>query len=168
MAKRGKGLVARFRRAVQSEEAQRAAEEAAKEQALAAARAARAELLADLQEIGRELELSPIARKGELQLSRGSHRLVFRPDDPDDRVEIDIRFEDMGDETFRLYREPQLDDRWVLTFTRRGRAHRLLFFDQGLEELLILALDLPRPDDADAAAPPTDGSTSALPPGRDL
>lgn len=38
-----------------------------------------------------------------------------------------------------------LSGRWVLHFTRHGREQTLPFFDQGLEELLVHGLGLPRP-----------------------
>jgi len=161
MAKRSKGLIARFRRAVQSEEQAQREQQQAAERARARALADRAELLRELAEMGRELALGPVrhaqpGQEGEVvTLTRGDRTLSFTADDPEERVEVAVSFEGQGDEMFRLYREPQLEERWVLSFTRRGRAHRLPLFDVGLEELLILALDLPRPSDED------DGESSA-------
>jgi len=167
MAKRGKGLVARFRRAVRAEERARADDEARRQQELERARVARDELLVDLGDIARDLALGPVTvRPEEVVFHRGDRTLGFHSDDTDERVEVEIRFTGQGDASFRLYREPQLADRWVLAFTRRGRAHRLPLFDQGLEELLILALDLPRPGDDDGGDDPP--SNPGTPPTRAL
>lgn len=144
MAKPGAGLAARFRRAVATEaDAQRARKEA-EQRRRDAARAARDELLRDLAEFGRELGFPTVHVATDLvKLTHDGHRLELKAEGDE---EIHVDFEGKGDAPFRLYREPQLADKWVLSFRRRGQEHRLLLFDQGLEELLVLGLRLPRPD----------------------
>lgn len=156
MAKRGSGLAARFRKAIVSESEAKEQAEAARKRAEGAAKAARDELLRDLAEFGRELgfarvHLSPTV----VTLTHGQHRLRFTADDG---TGVNVTFEGQGDEVFRLYREPQLANRWIFAFTRRKQEHRLPLFDQGLEELLVLGLGLPRPagdgDDEEPDLPP--------------
>ena len=65
-----------------------------------------------------------------------------------DGAGVDVRSEAFGDDAVRLYREPELGDRWVASLRRSGHEQRVLLYDQGLEELLVTGLGLPRPDPA--------------------
>lgn len=164
MAKPGQELAARFRKVVEADELERRRREEEKLRRLEVARAARKELLDHLGEFGEAI--------GHLQVQAKSHDqgltlrfrdrfLHFVPVGEADRVKVE--FADSDDEEHRLYREPELGDKWVWRFKRQGREDRMLFFDAGLEELCVHALGLPRPDD-NAASAPEDVSLDALVP----
>ncbi|MEO0605815.1 MAG: hypothetical protein AAF211_30565 [Myxococcota bacterium] len=155
MGERRSRLGSRFKRAVEKaedarEQGQRSAQEAERQ-----ARLARAELFADLESLGKEIGVLTVQRtKQGLTLRYRERYLHFAPDGIGDVV---VEFEGTGDDVHRLYREAELGDRWVHHCKRRFRDLRVPLFDQGIEDLLVDALGLPRPDDEPDPEPgPTD------------
>lgn len=140
---RGSGLAARFRQAVESEaEAakRREREHAARE---AAAVAAATALLGELAAFGRELGFAQVHSDASgVRLRHGGRELVFWSGEAG---QVWAGSAEKTDDRYRLYREAALDDRWVMAFRHRGQETRLPLFDQGLEELLVAVLGLPRP-----------------------
>lgn len=142
--RRGSGLAQRMKAKLEEEERAQARAIAERERRLSRARAARDELLADLRAFADVLEPVASAQQGEaLVLRRGDRFLQVEPMGEGDRVRLS--FTGSEGEEHRLYREEALGDRWVWAFTRRHRGEdRLPLFDEGLEELLVRALELPR------------------------
>lgn len=158
MARRGSGLAARFKAAVEQAEAERSEEEVEAERRAAEAREERASLLEDLLVLGRELPIDASAREGEDVIwRRGAKQLRFAAADDDGSVSIDYS-DRKEDDVQRLFRQQELGDRWVWSRLRRGRESRLPLFDQALELLLVHALGLPDPSAfaAQGAAPAHD------------
>ena len=153
----GSRLAARFRKAVKDRtEAKREAEDAAKRAQERAVRA-RAELLADLEALAREIGVVTVAKdKKGITLRFGERYLFFGPEGDADRVSIE--FEGMGDEVHYLYQQTELGDRWVYVRKRRFRDDRVPLFDAGLEELLVRGLGLPPPGDDEPDDEPDGGS----------
>lgn len=145
MAQRRFGLAARFRKAVEDEQTARQRSEAAAKQAIEDARRARTELLAELEALAREI--------GFLSVQKGRDGLTLRYQErylhfaPEGDGELLLEFEGTGDDVHRLFRQAELGDRWVYSRKRRVREDRVPLFDQGIEELLVTALGLPRPDE---------------------
>src|SRR5207253_9038681 len=124
-----------------------------------AAQAARTQLLHDLAAIGREIGVLQVTEDKDGVLMRFRERyLHFGPEGDGDRVRID--FEGMGDEENSLYRQAELGDRWVHSRRRRSREDRAPLFDQGLEDLLVRGLGLPKP--GTDAPPPEDPGKKRL------
>src|SRR5690606_9202927 len=112
--------------------------------------AARDELFDDLAVFGETIGHVVVQRaEGGLTLRWNDRFLHFEPTGEGDRVRV--TFDDIGEDDHRLYREPGLGNKWVWVVRRRGREDRLPLFDMGLEELLVLGLKLPRPDDVAAS-----------------
>lgn len=155
--RRGSNLAQRMKEKLEEEENAKARALAEREARLTKARAARAELFDDLEAFAAVLEPVACARQANgLVLRRGDRFLHLEPMGEADRVRI--TFTGSENEDHRLYREPALGDRWVWSFTRRHRGEeRLPLFDDGLEELLVLSLQLPR------VSAPEDDETSATP-----
>lgn len=160
MTERRSRLAARFRKAVQSDEQARQSEQDAARLAAEAARAARDALLTELAEIAREI--------GVLEVQRGSDGLTLRYRErtlhlaPAASGDVVVEVEGAGDEEHRLFRQPELGDRWVYSRKRRfNREDRVPLFDQGLEDLLVRGLGLPRPGD-DEPDEPTGASGRSL------
>jgi len=146
MAKRRSGLAARLREAVEREEGKRTAGEKERLAGLERARQARSELFEELEQLGEELGFVGVARSTDrLRFSRADRWLEFIEDGAGDAVVLDFEGRSK-DSVNRLYREAALEDRWVWVRSGRGKEDRLLLFDQGLELLLVHALDLPSPD----------------------
>lgn len=163
MDRGGSRLAARFRKAVEDQDQSKRKQQEATRRTAEAARAARAELLRDLASLARDI--------GVLQVSEGSDGLTLRyrerylhfaPDGDGDRVRVE--FEGMGDEEHHLYRQAELGDRWVHAKRKRFRDDRVPLFDQGIEDLLVRGLGLPKPsEDAPApAAAPEDAGKKRL------
>lgn len=154
MGERRSRLATRFKRAVEKaedarEESQRSAAELERQ-----SRLARAELFADLEALANEIGFLTVQRsKQGLTLRYRERFLHFAPQGVG---EVLVEFEGTGDDEHRLYREAELDHRWVHHRKRRFREHRVPLFDQGIEDLLVAALGLPRPDDADVEPEPDD------------
>lgn len=151
MSDRTSILAARFRSAIQREEqaARQAAEEARRaaeveDRRRAAWEAAHDTLLSELAELGELLELG-VARDAVLTLSRGEATLVFAPGAGE---RVDVRFADAAAED-HVFLE---DGTWFVSLSRAV----LPLYDEGIEELVVRALGLPRPEPAAApVAPPT-------------
>ena len=146
MSRPGQALASRFNRMMNRLEEQRKKEEEARAKRLLEAQGARAQLLDNLGAFAEAV--------GHLQVQAKSHddgltiryldRFVhFVPKGEGDRVEV--RFGGSDAQEHRLYREPELNNRWVWVASMAGREDRLPLFDQGLEELLVRGLALPRP-----------------------
>ncbi len=146
MRRKGAGLANRFRRAVESEEVARKREEEDLQRRQAEARAARTTLFGDLLAFAKDTGfLQAGLSAGALSMRHGDREVRFLPVGDADRVEVD--WEEQEDtERHVLYREANLGHRWVWVFTRRRREDRLPLFDDGLEEILVRGLGLPRPD----------------------
>jgi hypothetical protein len=158
MEGRGSRLAARFRKAVEDRDAARRQGEEAARAAGEDARGARTRVLADLEAIARDIgsiEVTRVASAGKpprdappaaLQLRLQGRTMTFAPQGDADRV--DITLEEAAAEEHWLYRQAELDQRWVYARKRRGREDRVPLFDLGLEELLIRGLGLPRPPES--------------------
>jgi hypothetical protein len=71
-----------------------------------------------------------------------------------DADRIGVRFTGQpAHERHELYRQPELNDLWVWSRRRARREDRLPLFDDGLEELLVRGLGLPRPGEAEPESP---------------
>ena len=151
MRRKGASLAARFRRAIRSERDERAEQERARELALEAAREARDSLFVELAEFARAVEFLSVEQTQAgliLRFSEGgeSRELTFAPVGEADRVGVTFTGQP-AHEHHELYRQPELDDRWIWSRRRVKREDRLPLFDEGLEELLVRGLGLPRPGD---------------------
>ena len=152
MRRRGAGLASRLRERLEAEaEARRRADEA-RDEAAARALAERELLYDDLRSFGDEVGHFRIERHDDgLSLIAGDVRLRFRSEEGGDRVDV-LREE--GDDVRAagvLYREPRLEDRWILVQMDRGKERRQPLFDEGLEGLAMEALGLsaePEPEPA--------------------
>lgn len=158
MDRGGSRLAARFRKAVLDQDDDRQRQEDAARRAREAAQAARAQLLEELAAIGREIGALQVTEDADGVLLRFRERyLHFGPVGDADRVRVE--FEGMGDEENTLYRQAELGDRWVHARRRRAREDRAPLFDQGLEDLLVRGLGLPRPGEdvpvVDSASDPS-------------
>ncbi len=154
MALRRSGLAARFRKAVEVDQQARQESEDAQKRAIEAARAARDALIADLESLGREIGFLSVRREqGGLTLRYQERYLRFEPSGD---TEVVVEFEGTGDDRHRLFRQAELGNRWVYSCKRRFREDRVPLFDQGIEELLVTALGLPRPEEE----PPGGGGRS--------
>lgn len=152
MGERGRDLAARFRQALEAAEHERLEREKEQAQRLAEGRKEREDLLDDLAAFGQAIGHLAVQRhEGGVTFRHGDRYLHFEPMGEGERLRIE--FEGIGDEEHRLYREPELGSKWVWLLRRKGREDRLPLFDAGLEELLVLALKLPKPGHAVAVAP---------------
>jgi hypothetical protein len=148
--RRGSKLAERMKARLEEEEAERARAIAERERGLARGRAARDELFEDLESFAAVVGHLACARQGEsLVIRRGDRFLECAPMGEGDRVRLTFSGSEGHDH--RLYREAALDNRWVWSFTRPHRGEeRLPLFDVGLEELLVLALEMPRVTEEEA------------------
>lgn len=148
MARPGQALASRFNRMIQQLEEKRKREDEARAKRLVEAQAARAELLDNLgafaEAVG-HLQVQAKSHDEGLTIRYLDHFLHFVPKGEGDRVEV--RFSGSEGQEHRLYREPELSHRWVWVVSIGGREDRLPLFDQGLEELLVRGLALPRPSE---------------------
>jgi hypothetical protein len=146
-------LAARFRVSLDEQErAHRASEEArlaaqeAHERRLEQGRVARNTLLDDLQKFAEAMGHLDVQRSDtELVLSYRGNRLAFIAHGDGD--EVNLEFEEAEGGAQRLYREAQLENRWVWSRSIAGRQDRVPFYMQGLETLMTGVLKLPRPSD---------------------
>jgi len=148
MGDKGSGLAARFRRAVQAREKAHQREDERKERRRKEAVDARRALFSRLADFATEAGFLEVRNDPDGVTLRFEDRyLHFAPQGKLDKVRVE--FEGMGDEAHQLYREEHLGDKWVWSATRGRREDLKPFWDEGLEALLIRALDLPEPDDFD-------------------
>jgi hypothetical protein len=146
MARPGQALASRFNRMLERLEEERKREEEARAKRLLEAQTARADLFENLGAFAEAVgHLQVQAKPGEegLTLRYLDQFIHFAPKGEADRVEV--RFAGSDGQEHRLYREPELGNRWVWVASMGGREDRLPLFDQGLEELLVRGLALPRP-----------------------
>ncbi|HHO54143.1 MAG TPA: hypothetical protein ENK18_25550 [Deltaproteobacteria bacterium] len=143
MAQRRSGLAARFRKAVTDAQRARQQSEDATRRAIEAARRARVELLEELEAIAREIGFLSAQRSRDGLTLRYQERYLHLALEGDG--ELRVEFEGTGDDVHRLFRQAELGDRWVYSRRRRTREDRVPLFDQGLEELFVTALGMPRP-----------------------
>ena len=147
MSERSSRLAARFRRAVQRDQSTRARQAEQAQQAAEASRAAREALLEDLRGLAGDMGFLTVERSRDgLTLRYGERFVHFAPIGEGD---LEVEVEGTGDTVHRLYRQAELGNRWVYLRRRGRREDRLPLFDQGLEELLVNGLGLPRPSDDD-------------------
>lgn len=149
MAERGRSLADRFRRAVEGDAARRAREEAEEQGRRERASAARAALFRDLAGFADGVgvvQARPL--EAGLALVYGARELRFVAVGDGDAVEVG--WLDMDpEESHRLFLEERLGGAWVWARKRRMRPRedQTLLWDAGLEELLVIGLGLPRPDE---------------------
>ncbi len=148
MGRRGRSLAGRFRQAIRERAEDSRREADAAQRARERAERARAELFQDLVGFAEDTGfLQAGLRDGSLSLRFGDRELRFAPAGDGGEVVLDWDGRD-PEETHRLYVEQRLgEDTWVWARKRRMRLReeRTLFWDAGLEELLVVALGLPRP-----------------------
>lgn len=173
MSEKGQGLAARLRASITDKVAAAHAARANADDAAAAAKAARESFFDDLVAFAHATGFIIATRFGAgpagdeppsgVRFRWGDRELQFERDGDADGVLVSYAAQRKGS-THALYREPLLGYRWVWRYQRGPREHRVAFFDQGLELLLVDALGLPSPEeDAPAAAPLV--STAPSPPG---
>ena len=92
-------------------------------------------------EIGLGFEASPSG----ITFKHAGRYLHFGRDGDGERVKLS--WDGLAPEEATLGRQPELADRWILTRKRGAREVRLPLFDQGLEELLVRVLGLPKPSE---------------------
>ncbi|MEN0065054.1 MAG: hypothetical protein AAGA48_23125 [Myxococcota bacterium] len=164
MGERRSRLASRFKKAVEKAEDARQDRERSAAEAEQLAQAARDELFGELQALAKDIGFLTVQRtKQGLTLRYGERYLHFAPDGIGD---LTAEMEGTGDDVHRLYREAELGNRWVYLRKRRFRELRVPLFDQGIEELLVLALGLPRPEEGDREPDDSEGSSGG--PGRRL
>ena len=148
MGRRGRSLAGRFRRAVEEESERLRREEEASRGARERGAKARSDLFRELAAFAEETGfLETRVRDGALTLVRGERCIHFRPVGEGHDIVVEWDALDPA-ETHRLYLEEQLGA-WVWGRSRpmRHREDRELFWDKGLEELMVTGLGLPRPSD---------------------
>lgn len=147
MAERGRSLADRFRRAVEGDAERRAREAEAERTRRERASAARSALFRDLVAFAANAGvIASRSLEAGVALSFGGRELRFVAVGDGDAVEVG--WADMDpEESHRLYLEERLGGAWVWARKRRmrPREEQELFWDAGLEELLVVGLGLPRP-----------------------
>ena len=153
MSRPGAQLALRFKSTLDAIEDARHREEEARLARLALGREARTQVLDDLEAFARALVHLAVARTEDgLTVRYRDHHLHFAESGDGDRLRVSF---DTAAGEHSLYREAELKHRWVWAAQRTGGEDRLPLFDQGLEELMIEALALPRPGSVDEGYPPT-------------
>ena len=155
MARRGDDLAGRCKAALDSAASEARRQEEDRQRQLAEGRKERDALFEDLAAFGQAV--------GHIATQRAETGVTFRYQDRYIHFEpmgegerLKVTFDGIGDDEHRLYRETALGSKWVWVVRRRGREDRLPFWEAGLEELLVLALKLPRPGETGPpAAQPT-------------
>jgi hypothetical protein len=152
MSKKGSGLAARFRRAVQQRKTAVESAEAEQERLEAEAVAARLALFEELGAFAVSTGFLSAARDGDtLVLSHEGRSLRFEQAGRPEHVRV-VPLPAAEGETHLLYRQVELGDRWIWQYHRGRREYRLPLFDDGLEELLVRGLGLPRPGEEEPEA----------------
>ena len=154
MGRKGRDLAARFKSAMEDDASQRKGEQHARDARLEEGRRARDELFKDIEAFATAVGFVTAKRvTGGLRLSAGTKTLMLEEMGDGERVKL--VFENSEKAQHRLFRMVDLD-RWVWSFLRYGREERMLFWDDGLEELCVIALGLARPGEnqAELAASP--------------
>ncbi len=137
-------LAARFRRALETEEQRKAREREGEERAREEGRKAREALFEDLRALARDIGLAFEASPSGVTLRHGSRSLHFGRDGDGERVRV--AHEGLApDDVVSLVRQPELRHRWVMHRRRGAQDVRVPLFDQGMEDLLVRVLGLPKP-----------------------
>ncbi|MBX2799126.1 MAG: hypothetical protein KTR31_15730 [Myxococcales bacterium] len=156
MSERRSRLAARFRAAVEHEQETKERDAQAAERATQAAAEARTALMGELAALARDIGFLTVrSTRDGLTLRYGERYVHFAPRGEGD---VAVEFEGTGDDQHTLYRQPELGHRWVYQRKKRFKEDRIPLFDQGIEELLVIALGLPRPSEPDpdgSGAPPS-------------
>jgi len=165
MSERWSRFATRFRRAIQTERQAAEAAQAAAEATAEAAAAARDALLAQLAQLAHDIGALDVQSGPDgLTLRFGERSLRFAPEGDG---ELLVSFEGIGEHIHRLFRQPELQDRWIYARGSGQEEVRLPLLDQGLEELLVRGLGLPRPgeepiDEPAGATDPADPASRRL------
>ncbi|MCB9681473.1 MAG: hypothetical protein H6733_08380 [Alphaproteobacteria bacterium] len=136
-------LAGRFRTAIADDAARRAADDDADRRRLAEAREARDALLDELVGFLGAVGIGARREGDDVLGVHGDVELRFVPRGEGDRVEV--TWSTMGPRTARLYREPVLGQRWVLSVVRGRHEDRVPLVDQGMTWLMVDVLGLPAP-----------------------
>ena len=157
MRKMDMGLADRFRDALAAE-APTAPDAAA--EGVVEAQQARAALLEDLHRFAAAIGhvTATLGEEG-LLLEYLGRSMAFRPLGDGDRLEVLIA---NRPEKHRVYRERELQNRWVWSWLKLGREEKLPFFNKGLGELLVRGLGLPNVTAGDAEEPISRRTAEAL------
>ena len=142
-SRRGGKLAERMQRKLEEEEVRKAREEEARQAVLARARAERERLFEDLEAFAGVLDSVHCGQHGEaLVLRRGERFVQFEPMGTAERVRVS--FTGSEGEDHRFYQEANLSNRWVWAHSGKRRSEeRVPLFDEGLERLMVRALELP-------------------------
>jgi hypothetical protein len=140
----GQGLAARFRRALSDrEETQRRVDEEDR-RGREEAQEARRRLLHELESFASDIGVVRVTRGEDgLTFHYGDQALSFRPEGDGDRVRVEGGL--LRDAQAMVFRQPELDYRWVYSRRKRSGEDRVPLFDLGLEHLLVAGLGLPDP-----------------------
>jgi hypothetical protein len=129
---------------------------------LGEAQRAREELLDDLLAFGGSLGVVLAERDGAcVRWSAQERSVSFTPAGEGDRIRVDYRTSTPREG--RLYREPLLGDKWVLSVRHAGNEDREALFETGLLRLLVQGLRLPDPREAGAGSEAAPASAAPEP-----
>lgn len=124
------------------------------------ARTARAELMEDLRALAQAIGHVEVTATDEaLLLEYLGRSMAFRPIGEGDRIEVILSGRP---EKHRVYRERELQNRWVWSWERLGREEKVPFLNKGLEALLVRGLGLPAVSAKDPEAPMSRRTAEAL------
>ncbi len=133
---------------------QRQTDQQAREFRLEEGRRARDELFADVIAFSEAVGYVTAERGASgVLLTAGAKTLMFEEMGEGERVKLVFENSEKGQH--RLFRIGEID-RWAWSFMRYGREERMLFWDDGLEELCVIALGLARPGEQTASSAPID------------
>jgi len=149
------GLADRFRDALDAEAPSSTATDA-----VVGAQQARAALLEDLHRFAGAIGhvTATLGEEG-LLLEYLGRSMAFRPLGDGDRLEVILS---NRPEKHRVYRERELQNRWVWSWLKLGREEKLPFLNKGLAELLVRGLGLPNITAGDIEAPISRRTADAL------
>lgn len=144
-------LAARLNAAVDLESKQKAAAEEARQARLAEGREARDQLFTDLAEFGTLLGAISVApgtsESGERELTFKYRDQWIRFRQIGDSDQVEVSFDGSDDEEHRLFREPELAQRWVWHADTILKKDRHVLFTVGLEAMMTSILGMPDPTD---------------------
>jgi hypothetical protein len=144
MERPGSGLADRLKAMMDSMEVDVARAAETRERRRIEGRAARSQLLDDLEAFARAVGHFDVNRHGEsLTIEYGGALLLLEEMGDGDRVRVQFDAAEARREQHRIYREQALADRWVWSVGRAGGEDRLPLFDRGLGQLLVRALGVP-------------------------
>ena len=131
---------------------------ASREKRKVAAQAARAALLKELCSFGNSLgDVSVKKSKVRARFIRQSHQLDFNPEGEEDLIQVSSKEGNLGS----IARDVAGD--WLLSLTKGGATEHFQLITAGLEELLVVALDFPRPQAPEPKLPEAPIRVSAVP-----